>query len=132
VSEAGQVDAAILDRYIQFEAETGPHRRCGDRAREVTEVRRRTPLEVDEAVVSPSTQMRQPEQPGGGPGILHLEPGEHLICRLEGCRSGVIADGGLGDGMKQHQVLTQLRLAHDPDRLRIIDAPGQRSERSLG
>jgi hypothetical protein len=42
-----------------------------------------------------------------------------------------VSGGGLGNGVKQQQMLTQLRVAQQPDRVRIAAPFGERSERGL-
>ena len=88
-------------------------RGCGCGIGEIGEVHCRPLFEVQQAVMSPSAQMRQVEQPRADARIRGLDPGQHLITGPEGRRfwsRGIRVAGGSGDGMQQHGVLTALSL----------------------
>ena len=69
-------------------------------------------FEAYQAVIGPSAEVRQAQQPCPGSRIGHLNPGEQLVAGPEGGYSGIgwiSVSSGPGDSVQQHRVLTLLR-----------------------
>ena len=87
-TQAGKPDPAVPDRDVELEADAAADRRRGGQAGEVPEVDAGALFEADQAVMQPSAQVRQTEQPRARSRVRGLDPGQQRITGPEGSRSG--------------------------------------------